>query len=299
MSLKALESFRTLEDQDFKILSILERLLITHQFPPKSTLLKGCLTFQSENQFEKSLRRLNKLKYLTFTEKPGYRAVLLQFTGYDALALYALANSEILDSVGGVIGRGKESDVFAGISKGREVVLKIHRLGKGFKKTRRARGYLGEKMHHSRLYESRLAASREFEALQRVRNPPELSVPIPIGHNRHIIVMSRVEGDELINVKTLVIETAQEILDEINEQIQLMVEKHKIIHGDLSAYNIILTRDDLRPVIIDWPQFEDVFHPEAHRLLQRDIQNIFGFFEKRFKLIGPDPELFTSLIPGK
>ncbi|MEM2936534.1 MAG: RIO1 family regulatory kinase/ATPase, partial [Candidatus Bathyarchaeia archaeon] len=55
----------------------------------------------------------------------------------------------------------------------------------------------------------------------------------------------------------------------------------KVIHADLSEFNVIL-KPDQHILIIDWPQFVKRDHPEAERLLTRDIRNITQFFSRKF-----------------
>lgn len=52
-----------------------------------------------------------------------------------------------------------------------------------------------------------------------------------------------------------------------------------IVHADLSEYNILWWKDE--PYIIDFPQAIDKrTHPDAQRILNRDMQNITKFFGK-------------------
>jgi RIO-like serine/threonine protein kinase len=63
------------------------------------------------------------LKFLILDD--GYR---LTYSGYDYLALKALASRDVLYSVGNKIGTGKESDIYVVADKdGGQMVLKIHR----------------------------------------------------------------------------------------------------------------------------------------------------------------------------
>jgi len=59
--------------------------------------------------------------------------------------------------------------------------------------------------------------------------------------------------------------------------------KAKVIRVDLSEFNVIL-KPDQHPLIIDWPQFVKKDHPDAERLLTRDVRNITRFFSRKFRV---------------
>jgi RIO kinase 1 len=67
-----------------------------------------------------------------------------------------------------------------------------------------------------------------------------------------------------------------------------------VVHGDLSAYNILWDQD--RIVIIDFPQSVDpIVHPEGINLLHRDVTNVTDWFARRGVECHPS-DLFNSLL---
>src|SRR4030042_1993172 len=66
------------------------------------------------------------------------------------------------------LGVGKEADVYDALSPdGKRIAIKFHRLGRiSFRQTRRKRGYARE--HSSWLFQSHIAADREFQAMKLV-----------------------------------------------------------------------------------------------------------------------------------
>ena len=108
--------------------------------------------------------------------------------------------------------------------------------------------------------------------------PHGVSVPEPIGQNRHVVVMGFIEGVELYRVSE--IENAEEVLDEILENVKKAYQKAGVIHADLSEFNVVL-KPDSHILIIDWPQYVRKDHPNAEMLLKRDIKNILKFFQRR------------------
>ncbi|MCW2775249.1 MAG: serine/threonine protein kinase [Nocardioides sp.] len=81
--------------------------------------------------------------------------------------------------------------------------------------------------------------------------------------------------------------------DQLRDAMALMVQ-HGIVHGDLSAYNILAAGD--RPVIIDLPQIVDlVGNPTGMDFLMRDCTNVCGWFRAR-GLEVDEQDLFGELI---
>ncbi len=73
--------------------------------------------------------------------------------------------------------------------------------------------------------------------------------------------------------------------DQLREAIATMAQ-HGIVHGDLSAYNLLAAGDRL--VIIDLPQVVDlVGNPQGMDFLLRDCANVCGWFRSK----GLDPEV--------
>ncbi len=93
--------------------------------------------------------------------------------------------------------------------------------------------------------------------------------------------MSMIEGAELYHYPKL--PDAQTVLNEILFNIRKTYQDVNMIHGDLSPYNIIL-QPNMHILIIDWPQNVSTKHPNAKELLERDIQNVLTFFQRKYGL---------------
>jgi len=63
------------------------------------------------------------------------------------------------------------------------------------------------------------------------------------------------------------------------DNIKALYCKAKIVHADLSEYNIMVWRGD--PVLFDFGQAILTSHPRAASFLERDVKNIVSFFAKR------------------
>jgi RIO kinase 1 len=81
--------------------------------------------------------------------------------------------------------------------------------------------------------------------------------------------------------------------DQLRDAMAVMVQ-HGIVHGDLSAYNILAAGERL--VIIDLPQIVDlVGNPTGMDFLMRDCTNVCGWFRAR-GLEVDEQDLFGELI---
>jgi len=275
----AIKTLNHLEPEDFRVLMIIEIDMSRHRYVPEDDILR--LSEFSTKQVKYRLDRLSRFR-LIYRWAGSYVGYVLSMAGYDCLAINALVKANIIEAFGKALGVGKESDVYDALTPdGRRVVVKFHRLGRvSFRQTRRLRGYIADRRHISWLYQSRLAAEREFEALRRVY-PHGVSVPEPISHNRHVVVMDFIEGAELYRAPE--VPNPDEVLDEILQNVRIAYQKAGVIHADLSEFNVVLN-PYFHILIIDWPQFVTVDHPNAEVLLRRDIKNILTFFKERFNV---------------
>jgi RIO kinase 2 len=175
---------------------------------------------------------------------------------------------------------GKEADVYDALNSDcKRIAVKFHRLGRiSFRQTRRKRGYTRE--HSTWLFQSHLAAEREFQAMKLVYEKG-VSVPEPISQNRHVIAMGMIEGAQLSKYRD--IGKPEKVLKEIFQNLRKAYLKAHLIHADISEYNIIL-KPDGHLLIIDWPQAVKTNHENAAELLERDIKNVLTYFSRKFNL---------------
>jgi RIO kinase 2 len=139
------------------------------------------------------------------------------------------------------------------------------------------------------LYAARLAAKKEYDAL--VALYPQVSVPEPIDHNRHAIVMSIAKGQLLAHSR---LDEPGWYLDEVIKEVRIAYGLG-IIHADLSEFNIFVHPDGCE--LIDFPQFITPAHPNAKELLYRDIDNIVTFFDRKYKIKRDAQEIIKSIVP--
>lgn len=275
----AVKFFRDLEPEDLRTLNVIEANMSRYRYIPEKTMPKLVGLAEQETQYR--LARLDRFK-LVFRWTGSYTGYRLNAAGYDCLAVNALVKAGILEAFGKPLGVGKEADVYDALTpENNRIAIKFHRLGRtSFRQTRRVRGYIAERRHISWLYQSRLAAEKEFQAL-RLLYPHGIALPEPLSQNRHVVAMGMIEGAELAAYKEL--PNPRTTLDEVLSNIRKAYVDACIIHADLSEYNILL-KPNSHILIIDWPQYITRDHPSAERLLKRDIKNIVRFFRRKHKV---------------
>ncbi len=146
----------------------------------------------------------------------------------------------------------------------------------GMLRAQKKRSTYGETIRH----QSWLAF--EFETLKTL-HAAGADVPEPYEMGENAILMSYI-GDEAIAAPTLNTvrlerDEAQHIFARLMRNIKLMLS-HGIVHGDLSAYNVLYWKS--RITVIDFPQ---VISPTVHRLaypiFSRDIRRLCEYFTRQ------------------
>ena len=275
-AVRAARLLMEIEPAEFRILQAIELGMSKYSFVPLEEVVKYSGLKEGEVAFR--LRELDR-KELLWRQPEPYPGYILNYAAYDSLALNALAKADLLSSLGGSLGVGKEADIFDAITDdGLRVAVKFHRLGRtSFRETRRKRGYVARRGHISWHHQSRLAAEREFTYMS-MAHEAGVAVPEPFMQNRHVVVMGFIDGFNLVDVAEL--DDPGGFLDDIMLNVRLTYEGG-VIHGDLSGFNIVVTRDG-RVLLIDWPQAVPVDHVNAEELLRRDVENVLDYFARKY-----------------
>jgi RIO kinase 2 len=287
----AVHVFRKLETEDFQVLHSIEATMSKREFVPKEQIKKYAKLPMDRVDF--TIGKLDRLG-LIYGMHGAYVGYTLNYAGYDCLAINAFVKAGLFDAFGQTLGVGKEADVYDALTQaGTRVAVKFHRLGRiSFRQTRRKRGYAAE--HTGWLFQSRLAAEREFHALKLVY-AQGVAVPEPLSQNRHALAMGMIEGAELAKWREL--PNAEKVLREILRNVKKAYVKAHVIHADLSEYNILLNQDG-RVLVIDWPQYVAADHPNAQELLTRDVKNVLAYFSRRYGLRVKATEVY-AYVTGK
>jgi RIO kinase 2 len=277
-------AFLGLSREERSLLSAIESGMKAHQWVPSSIIseISGLparkVDFLLGRLFEKKLVERESLHYL------GYR---IDFDAYDLLALSDLVAKGALNAIGERIGVGKESVVYQGFGE-IPLALKFHRQGRtSFKHVRRLRHQLPDKTKVPWIYAASLAARHEHQIMEKLYR--EVSIPRPVALSRHVLAMEFVSGPPLN--RTSLSDPAdglELILAEVAKALNL-----GIIHADLSEFNILMSESG--PKIIDWPQAVEVTHPHARELLERDLENVLRFFQRKYGIKVPLEEALQRI----
>ncbi|MHA1732941.1 MAG: RIO1 family regulatory kinase/ATPase domain-containing protein [Promethearchaeota archaeon] len=274
---RSVTAFRQISREGLRVLTAVELGMRRYKVVPVEQI-----RFYSRTNMDEVTYRLDEIHKLELVvrDRRGVEGYYLNSVGYDVLAINALVGQDCIAEFGPQLGVGKEADVYEVLSPtGERLALKFHRLGRtSFRNVRKLRGYLGARGHMSWLYASRLSAEREYEGLTRVR-PLNLPIPTPFAQNRHAVLMSFIDGREIRHFHQL--PDPGGLLEGVLEVVRRAYSEAGVVHGDLGEFNILVD-GDFHFTIIDWPQWVPSDHPRAAELLERDIDNVVGFFQRRF-----------------
>jgi len=291
------KSLRYLNNADWKVLSAVESGSRNHEVVPTTLIIS--IAKSSPGDVQRSISLLARSSLIAKVATSSYDGYRLTYGGLDYLALHGLQKSNTVYSVGNQIGVGKESDIFVvSDEKGEQKVLKIHRLGRvSFKKgVKNKRDYARTRTQKERgagswMYMSRLAAMKEYAFMTALKEAG-IEVPIPLGQNRHQIVMSLIDGFPLRQI-----EKVPDPAGLYAELIAIIIRLAHLglIHGDFNEFNIMIKEIEnpdqslsLEPVVIDFPQMVSIDHVNAEEYFDRDVNCIKRYFSRRYGFVSDD-----------
>ncbi|WP_405322308.1 serine protein kinase RIO [Methanobrevibacter thaueri] len=198
--------------------------------------------------------------------------------------LYKLANQGYIDVLNGAISTGKEANVLTGITDDEKfVAVKIYRIATSdFKKMDY---YLkGDPRFNVKTKNKRKIiyswVTKEFKNLTRLHTAG-VTVPEPITSSNNVLLIEFI-GDEDGNpaqpVKNQSPQDPDDFWNKLLVQLKLFVNEAKLVHGDLSNYNILNLNEE--PVIIDVSQSVVLDNPISKELLERDINTLVREYTK-------------------
>ncbi|MEM1696962.1 MAG: serine protein kinase RIO [Desulfurococcaceae archaeon] len=210
------------------------------------------------------------------------------------MTIIELYRRRVLKRISGVISAGKESKVYLGYDfANNPVAVKIYLTSSAEFKKGRYKYILGDPRFEGLKPKDTRAlviawARKEYRNLTRMYEAG-VKVPKPITCLNNVLVMEFVGEDRtryplLVEVyRELTKEELVKVYHLVIEELKKIVCKAKLVHGDLSEYNIVVKFPDESNIdiaIIDVSQAVDLNHPNALEFLTRDIRNIVQFFEK-------------------
>jgi RIO kinase 1 len=194
-----------------------------------------------------------------------------------------LRDDGVIEHVTGSLAAGKESKVYVAMAPDRSLrILKIYlTVSAEFKK--RLQYIAGDPRFSDIKRGSRSLiaawARKEFKNMQ-AAHFAGVMVPAPIAVKKNVLVMEFVGDSEGNSAPPLVeTEVTSDDYKQVIRQVAMLYQKAKLVHADLSEYNIFKT--DRGIMLFDFGSAVDIQHPNSKQFLVRDIMNVNRFFEKR------------------
>ncbi len=228
---------------------------------------------------------------------------------------WVVTSQAAVDTDLGILKTGKEADVFllerAVPDGGPSVVMAAKRYrgeehrtfhrsaayteGRRTRNSRDARA-MAKKTSHGRAVAAGQWAWAEWESLKRLWSLG-LPVPYPVQIDGTELLMEWITHDGDSAPRLAQTRPARDLLECYFEQVRdVLAElaRHGVVHGDLSAYNILAAGERL--MIIDLPQVVDlVGNPAGPDFLMRDCTNVCTWFRTR-GLEVDEHDLFGELL---
>ena len=233
---------------------------------------------------EKSLKKLDKEINLIINKHGFDRKTLDEVFDKSVLhILEKLISDKYIEIIDFPISTGKEGNIFRGVTEDKKfVAVKIYRTSTStFKHI--SNYIIGDPrfalIHSNRREIIYTWTKKEYKNLHRLQNVG-IRAPKPIFCVKNILIMQYlgVKNKPAPMLKDVKLNNPQYFFDTIINYIFKMYKKGSMVHADLSAYNILIHRNE--PYLIDLGQAVLLEHPKSHEFLKRDIYNMVSYFRK-------------------
>lgn len=228
------------------------------------------------------------------------------------MILLQMINRDVVSEINGVISTGKEANVYHALSLD-EDGNEIHRAIKVYK-TRilvfkdREKYVAGEYRFRQGYNKSnnramvKVWAEKEMRNLKRI-HAAGIPSPEPLYLRLHVLAMSflgdskgiaspRLKDVEFVDSDPL--PRWRSLYVSILSYMRIMYQVCKLVHADLSEYNILY--HEHRPYIIDVSQSVEHDHPRSSDFLRMDIKNINDFFSRKSVFVLSDRAVYDFIL---
>jgi RIO kinase 1 len=249
------------------------------------------------------IKIVEKRDRLLKKDKSSDSAVMEEvFDRLTLMTIYNIMNDGVIQELQGVVKVGKEARVYRGIdSEGNDFAVKIYLVtARNFKKMMI---YIeGDPRFKNIRKDARsiihLWARKEFKNLQSAYQSG-VKVPKPIVVKNNVLVMEFIGEDGIPAplLKDLPPEKPEPMYLELLNQIRNLYKKAKLVHGDISEYNIMNHNE--KPVLFDLSQTVSIEHPMANELLKRDLNQVNWFFNRLGVTVQPLDQLMEWFLKNE
>ncbi|RMD42753.1 hypothetical protein DV735_g2341, partial [Chaetothyriales sp. CBS 134920] len=205
------------------------------------------------------------------------------------MILLQMINRNIVSEINGVISTGKEANVYHALTTvedndgAEDEVREVHRAIKVYKtsilvfkdRDKYVTGEFRFKQGYNKSSNRAMVkvwAEKEMRNLKRI-HAAGIPSPEPLYLRLHVLAMSFVGNAKGVPAPRL------KDVEFIVAYMRVMYQECRLVHADLSEYNI-LYHDD-KPYIIDVSQSVEHDHPRSLEFLRMDIKNVSDFFRRK------------------
>ena len=237
------------------------------------------------------------------------------------MILLQMINRNIVSEVNGCVSTGKEANVYHALSTPQEsssetAVAPFHRAIKVYKTSilvfkDRDRYVTGEYRFRQGYSKSnnramvKVWAEKEMRNLKRIYTAG-IPCPEPVHLRLHVLVMGflgdrkgvpapRLKDVDLIDGD--VESRWRALYMQILGYMRILYQTCRLVHADLSEYNILYHEDKLW--LIDVSQSVEHDHPRSLEFLRMDIKNITDFFRRKGVDVLPEQAVFSFVTPAQ
>ncbi|KAF3327685.1 Serine/threonine-protein kinase RIO1 [Carex littledalei] len=237
------------------------------------------------------------------TEKADRATVEQAIDPRTRMVLFKMLNRGVFNDINGCISTGKEANVYhATKTDGQELAIKIYKTSVLVFKDRDRYVQGDYRFRHGYCKHNprkmvKTWAEKEMRNLLRVK-AAGIRCPAPLLLRMHVLVMEFIGkggwAAPRLKDANLSEEKLRESYVEIITAMRTLYQKCKLVHGDLSEYNILYYEGHL--YIIDVSQSVDLDHPSALEFLKEDCLHVTDFFTKHGVVGMSVMELFDFVI---
>ncbi len=248
---------------------------------------------------DKYLKKLDKKLQQVINREGVDRRTLDEVFDISTLhTLEKLISDGFIDIIDFPISTGKEGNVFRGLTPDKKMIaVKIFRISTStFKHIQEY--ILGDprfqSIHKTRrdiVYAWTKKEFRNLEILQKIG----VRAPEPIVFFNNVLVMSYVgtHSKPAPMLKDVELEKPEIVFEELIDFISKMYQKGRLVHGDISAFNVLMFRK--KPYLIDLGQGVLIEHPNSYNFLKRDIHNVVSYFMK-YGVKADESKIYKTVI---
>ncbi|CAL9775189.1 unnamed protein product [Musa acuminata subsp. burmannicoides] len=237
------------------------------------------------------------------TEKADRATVEQAIDPRTRMVLFKMLNRGVFHDINGCISTGKEANVYhATKADGQELAVKVYKTSVlVFKdRDRYVQGDYRFRNGYCKNNPRKMVktwAEKEMRNLMRVK-AAGIRCPTPLLLRLHVLVMEFIgkAGWAAPRLKDAALseDKLHECYVEIITTMRTLYQKCKLVHGDLSEYNILYFEGHL--YIIDVSQSVDLDHPCALEFLKEDCVHVSDFFRKNGVSVMSVKELLDFVI---